>query len=116
MVSRSVMTIDSCTFELQKEGALNLVQEWEPTEANPFSGGSHIGVSPDGKHVVATAWKTKNIAHFLRDPETGKIEFHEFCLYKGNVSVGQTSQPYFSPDSKFFYLGSASGKVLTYKN
>ncbi len=106
-----------CVFELQQDdGALNLVQEWEPTAANPFSGGSHIGVSPDGRHVVATAWETKNIAHFLRDPKTGKIKFHEFCLFNGKVKVGQTTQPYFSPDGKFFYLGSASGNVLTYKN
>jgi len=105
-----------CVFDVSKKKEPRLVQQWEPAAGKPFSGGSHIGVSPDGKQVIATAWKSKNIAHFSRDVATGKIEFQSFLIFKDKTEVGKTTQPYFSPDGKFLNLGSYSGNVLTYQN
>ena len=102
-------------FEIGEKKKLKLVQEWEAPEAKPFRGGSHIGISPDGKQLIATAWTTTNIAHFSRDSKTGKIEFKSYLTYKDKVQVGKTTQPNFSPDGKFLNLGSYSGNVLTYK-
>ena len=104
-----------CVSEIGEKKKLKLVQEWEAPEAKPFRGGSHIGISPDGKQLIATAWTTTNIAHFSRDSKTGKIEFKSYLTYKDKVQVGKTTQPNFSPDGKFLNLGSYSGNVLTYK-
>jgi len=104
-----------CVFEIGDKKKLKLVQEWEAPKEKPFQGGSHIGISPDGKQLLATAWTTTNIAHFARDSKTGKIEFQSYLLFKEKETVGKTTQPNFSPDGKFVNLGSYSGNVLTYK-
>jgi 6-phosphogluconolactonase (cycloisomerase 2 family) len=64
-------------YEVQSDGSLKLLQQLVngADDFTEFEGGNSIGVSPDGKTVVAVASVSDRIFRFKREPATGKLTF-----------------------------------------
>ena len=83
-----------------------------------FLGGHSIAVSPDGRHVYATATFCGRIACFDRDPASGRL------CGRGPVDHLQLGQRIFGPmglavhpNGRFVYVACAlKGSITIFKN
>lgn len=104
-------------FRIQEDKTLKMTQEFENgVELDGFTGGNHIGVSPDGKMVYASGATSGNLACFERDLESGKLRFIQYLEIDGTSQLGMTAGIYVSQDSKFIYVGGeGDGKIYVFQ-
>ncbi len=104
-------------FRIAEGNTLKMTQEFENgVELDGFTGGNHIGVSPDGKFVYASGATSGNLACFRRDVESGRLEFVQYLDVEGSPQLGMTAGVYVSDDSQFVYVaGEGDGKIYVFK-
>ncbi len=92
-------------FLINVDGSLKKVCEMENgIEIEGFEAGHFVKVSPDGRFVYASGTKSKNLACFRRDMETGKLQFQEYLSIGGNSEIGRTAGIGFSAGGEYVYV------------
>jgi 6-phosphogluconolactonase (cycloisomerase 2 family) len=107
-------------FRIRPDGDPSLVQQVLNGEQGleRFLGGHSIAVTPDGRHVYATATYSGSVACFDRDAATGRLRA------RGSVEHLQPGQRIFGPmglavhpNSRFVYVACAlEGSIAIFKN
>lgn len=102
-------------FRLEEEGSLGFVQEIRngAGELHDFEGGNQIKVSPDGKHVYATATRSGSLACFTRDATTGKLRFLETLTDSDSTKLAGAAGVGISPGSRFIYVAAEEKKAIS---
>ncbi len=92
-------------FEILQREVLELVQELEGgKELKNFSGGNFIDISPDGKFVYTTGFKSGNAICLKRDTKSGELEYLYELQANGNANLGPTADIFISNDNRFIYI------------
>jgi len=107
-------------FRIQPSGDVSCVQQMLNGEQGleRFLGGHSIAVTPDGRHVYATATYSGSVACFDRDAATGRLRA------RGSVEHLQPGQRILGPmglavhpNSRFVYVACAlEGSIAIFKN
>jgi 6-phosphogluconolactonase (cycloisomerase 2 family) len=103
------------TFRLGSDGKLSLVQEIlnGEGELRGFEGGNHLDISPDGLNLYVSATRSRSVACFRRDPETGKLRVLETLPDGGDATENGAAGIGVSPDGRFVYVATEDGKALS---
>ena len=92
-------------FEILQREVLELVQELEGGEdLKTLSGGNFIDISPDGKFVYATGFKSKNAICLKRDAKSGELKYLYDLEADGTTQLGPTADIFVSSDNRFVYI------------
>jgi hypothetical protein len=107
-------------FRIRPDGDLSLVQQLLNGEQGleRFLGGHSIAVSPDGRHVYATATFAGRIACFDRDPASGRLRVRGSVehLEPGRRILGPMGLA-IHPNSRFVYVACAlEGSIAIFRS
>lgn len=103
-------------FTFDASGKLVLAQELVAGEDGfqPFAGGNHILVSPDGRNVYAVATASGSLACFERDPAKGKLRLLEVLTNSsGAGALGGAAGIECSPDGHFLYVAAEFEQTIS---
>jgi 6-phosphogluconolactonase (cycloisomerase 2 family) len=94
-------------YRIDKEGKVSLVGELvsDKGELVDFQGGNRIGISPDGRHVLACGTVSQTLALLERKPDTGELKVIS-CLREKSTGAGSqlgVADVDVSPDNRFVY-------------
>lgn len=102
-------------FEILQRDFLELAQELESgKDLKEYKAGNHIGISPDGKYVYATAANSGNILCFGRDADSGHLKYLYDLRIDGKTNLSMTAGVYVSSDNRFVYVACEGKKKQLY--
>jgi 6-phosphogluconolactonase (cycloisomerase 2 family) len=101
-------------YRVGSDGRLAVVQEVVNGEGGlrHFEGGNQIALSPDGLNVYAAGTRSRTVASFRRDPDTGKLRPLETLPDGGEGGEFGAAGVCVSPDGKFVYVATEDGRSL----
>jgi 6-phosphogluconolactonase (cycloisomerase 2 family) len=85
----------------------------QPAGPTSLSDGQHIGVSPDGAHIYATARQYGSIIVFGRNPTTGALTFVEEKVDGAPNELGGAEDLAISGDGAHVYVAGYNDSLLT---
>jgi 6-phosphogluconolactonase (cycloisomerase 2 family) len=111
-------------FQVGADGKLTVLQEFinNQSDLKGFEGGAKgIMISPDGKRFYASGARSRSLACFNRNPDSGKLEY--VTTIKNLVTGDRTEERPgdnlgangidLSPDGRFLYLALENGAAIS---